>query len=59
MISLSRSGSKTVAASEKDPSEVRGQPSFFCTFPNSLACYRPRSDVTTGLKSYRRISVQY
>jgi len=39
MICLSRSGSKTLAASEKDPSEVRGQPRFFCTFANSLACH--------------------
>ena len=49
MISFSRSGSNTLAASESEPSEARGQPSFFCTLANSLACCKPRSEVTIGL----------
>ena len=32
MISLRHSGSKTLTDSESEPSEVRGQPSFFWTF---------------------------
>ena len=48
-ISFNLSGLNTLAASENEPSDVRGQPSFFWTLANSLACCKPRSDVTTGL----------
>jgi hypothetical protein len=58
MTSRSRSGAKTVTDSESEPSEVRGQPSFFCTFLGRLACCRPRKDVTTGFKRNRRTSRQ-
>ena len=44
-----RLGSKTVAASDSDPNAARAQPSFFCTFPNSLACWMALSDEQTGL----------
>ena len=46
MIFLSRSGSKMATDSERVPSEGREQPSFFCTFLSSLACWEAaeRSD---------------
>jgi hypothetical protein len=58
-ISRSRSGSNTVTDSESEPSAARGHPSRFCTLANSLACCKPRNEVTIGLNKYNRISKQY
>ena len=59
MIRLSNSGSKTATDSLNEPSEARLQRSFRCTFFSSLACCKPRSDVTTGLKRNSSRSRQY
>ena len=59
MIPTSRSGSKTVAASDSDPNAARAQPSFFCTFCNSLACGTARSNEQMGLNKYRKTIRHY
>jgi hypothetical protein len=58
-ISCSRLGSNTATDSDSEPSAAREQPNRFCTLANSLACCKPRSDVTIGLNKYNRISRQY
>jgi len=47
------------AGMENDPSDMRGQPSLFCTFLSSLVCCRLRSVFTAGLNRKRRTSMQY
>ena len=59
MIGLSNSGSKTCRASENDPSEARGTPSFFRTDFNSDACDNARIESTIGLKKNSSTKQQY
>ena len=57
MIAASRSGPKTVTASDNEPSEARLQLTSFWPFCSSLARCRLRSDTTTGWNRYSRKGV--
>ena len=59
IIGRSNSGSKTCRASENEPSDARGTPSFFCTDFNADACDSARVELMIGLKKNNSTRQQY